>query len=60
MAEFFNGEYQPYLIALVYLVFIGMFFGARWLDKQAGNPEGALIVIKTVSRTTIKNGWSRD
>ncbi len=51
-------EYLGY--AAFYLVVMGMFFGARYLDKKAGNPEGALIVIKTVSRTTIKNGWSRD
>lgn len=58
MTEFMTGEYQPYLIALFYLVVFGMFAGARWLDKKAGN-EG-LIMIKTVSKTTIRNGWSRD
>lgn len=49
-------EYLGY--AAFYLVVFGLMLGARWLDKKAGN-EG-LIMIKTVSKTTIRSGWSRD
>jgi len=36
----------------VYLVVFGLFLGARYLDKKAGN-EG-LIMTKSVSVTTIR------
>ncbi|KKN02129.1 hypothetical protein LCGC14_1120820 [marine sediment metagenome] len=49
-------EYLGY--AAFYLVVFGLFFGARHLDRKAGN-EG-LIMIKTKSVTTIRNGWSKD
>ena len=41
-----------------YLVVFGLFLGARYLDKKAGN-EG-LIMTTTKSVTTIRNGWSKD
>lgn len=52
MTDILTGEYQHLLIALFYLVVLGLFLGARYLDKKAGN-EG-LIMTKSVSVTTIR------
>ena len=50
--------YDYLIFGAVYLVAFGLMMGARWLDKKAGN-EG-LIMTKSVSVTTVCNGWSKD
>lgn len=50
--------YDIFFGIAIYLVVFGLAVGARWLDKKDEN-EG-LIMTKSVSVTTVRNGWSRD